>query len=91
MTGQKPCLRCLLEDMAADDSIRSLREYIAAYPGDRRVSEEVYLERLGRCRECDMLINGMCRECGCYVEIRALKPGQECAAPVKRWNRSDGY
>ena len=89
MPGQKPCLRCLLEDLDQDGITQGLREYIESYPADRRVSEEIYRERLARCRECERLINAMCAECGCYIEIRALKPGQECAAPVKRWKRID--
>ncbi len=82
---QKPCLKCLLAELAETDYTRSLKEYIAAVPEDRRVDEETYQARLSCCRECDDLQNGMCAQCGCYVELRALKPEQRCPAPVKRW------
>ncbi|MBR6872933.1 MAG: hypothetical protein IKN17_05450 [Ruminococcus sp.] len=83
--GGKPCLKCLLAQLDPDDYTQSLLDYIRNVPEDRRVSEEVYQDRLSRCRECDRLINGMCAECGCYVELRALRPGAYCAGAVKRW------
>lgn len=86
MTGsRKPCLRCLLKEMGEDSNALSLLEYIKKVPADRRVSEEIYQKRLAQCRQCDKLINGMCSECGCYVELRALKPSADCASPSKRW------
>ena len=85
MEQKKPCLRCLLEDMDSDSYAAGIISYIKNVPADRRVSEEIYQQRLNACRECDKLINGMCLECGCYVQIRALKPAAECASPRKRW------
>ena len=86
---QKPCLRCLLSELGSTDYTRSLLEHIRSVPEDRRVSEEIYQARLRECRQCDRLLNALCLECGCYVELRALKPGAECAAAVKRWHRTD--
>ena len=85
MEQQKPCLRCLLAELDGDAYALSLIEYIKKVPEDKRVDETVYQRRLALCRECDKLINGMCTECGCYVELRALKPASDCASPVKRW------
>lgn len=82
---QTPCKKCLLAELGETDWSKSLLEYIAAVPPDMRVEEAVYQERLARCRECDDLVSGMCRQCGCYVELRALKPDQKCAAPEKKW------
>ncbi|MBR4554993.1 MAG: hypothetical protein IKO27_05310 [Ruminococcus sp.] len=85
MEGRKPCLKCLLAELDYDEYTQSLLDYIKKVPADRRVSEEVYQSRLAQCRSCEKLINGMCAECGCYVELRALKSASDCAAPVKRW------
>ena len=48
-----------------------------------KASEELYEERLSVCKECDMLLTGMCRSCGCYVELRAAVTKNYC--PRKKW------
>ena len=85
MSGQKPCVRCLIAELDYDEYTQSLLDYIKSVPADRRVSEEEYQRRLGFCRSCGRLLSGMCLECGCYVEVRALKPNAECASAEKRW------
>ncbi len=82
---QKPCKKCLLAELGETDYTKSLLEYIAAVPPDQRVGEELYQARLSLCRKCDELQNGMCLQCGCYVELRALKPSQSCASAEKKW------
>ncbi len=77
----KLCRKCLLAELSEDDYIRSLKEYIADYPADKRVSEEEYQRRLGVCTGCERLSNGMCAVCGCYAEVRALKPNAGCPEP----------
>ena len=52
-----------------EEYFRSLREYIANLDPDIKTSEPLYEDRLAVCKECDMLLDGMCRSCGCYVEI----------------------
>ncbi len=85
MEGQKPCLRCLLAELEGDEYARSLEDYIKKVPEDKRVDEETYRRRLEQCSSCGRLINAVCLECGCYAELRALKPGAGCPAPEKRW------
>lgn len=83
----KLCRKCLLAEMSEDDYLRSLKEYIEEYPKDRRVSDEEYSRRLGHCTGCDNLSSGMCGICGCYVELRALKPNSGCPDPSgDRWS-----
>ena len=79
------CRKCLLEDMDEDDFLRDMRSYIAAYPADKKVSEEEYRQRLDFCKDCEKLVDGMCVLCGCYVELRALKIGMRCADIDKKW------
>lgn len=79
------CKRCLLEDIDRDAYTEKLMEYIAAVPEDQRVDDEEYQRRLDECKGCDKLADGMCAVCGCYVQLRALKPASYCPGEVKRW------
>ena len=56
--------------MNENDFLRDMRSHIAAYPEDKRVSEEEYRRRLDFCKNCEKLVDGMCVLCGCYVEDR---------------------
>ncbi|MDY3745248.1 MAG: DUF6171 family protein [Lachnospiraceae bacterium] len=38
-----------------------------------------------RCRQCDRLLNGMCRICGCFVEMRAAIKVKSCPDVVPKW------
>jgi hypothetical protein len=66
-----------------EEYFRSLHEYIENLDPDIKASEALYEQRLGKCRECDMLFQGMCRKCGCYVELRAAVEKNVC--PGKNW------
>lgn len=82
------CRKCLLRDMAGQEEyFRSLREYIENLDEDVRTPAVVYEERLKACRECDLLLDGMCRSCGCYVELRAAVAGRSC--PWNRWKAAE--
>ena len=48
-----------------------------------KADEALYEERLAVCKECDLLLEGMCRICGCYVELRAAIEKNAC--PWKKW------
>ena len=41
--------------------------------------------RLNICKECDLLINGMCKLCGCFVEIRAAVKKNYCPNKNRYW------
>ena len=88
MADRPPC-RCLLKE-ADPDLGRIVAEYVDALPEEARVPEEVYRRRLTACEACPRLADGMCLDCGCYVEARAAKAGLKCpGVPAKweRWNR----
>lgn len=88
MDNLRLCKKCLIRDMADQNKIfQTLRDYIENLDIDIRAGEELYEERLSLCRECDMLFQGMCRKCGCYVELRAAVKANGC--PGKRW-REEG-
>ena len=78
------CRRCLMRDMAGQEEyFRSLRDYIDNLDQDIKVSPAVYEARLDLCRDCEMLLQGMCRKCGCYVELRAIVAKNAC--PDRKW------
>lgn len=80
----RPCRKCLIRDMKGQEAyFRSLREYIENLDMDIRVSDSLYEERLHVCKECGMLLEGMCRRCGCYVELRAAVLKNHC--PGEKW------
>lgn len=80
----RECRRCLVRELAgSEDILGSIQAYIANLEPSERLEGEAYEKRLLRCRECDYLISGMCRACGCYVELRAAKSAEEC--PYDKW------
>lgn len=82
--NQRYCRKCLTRDMVGkEEYFRSLREYIANLDPEIKADEALYEERLGICKECDLLLEGMCRICGCYVELRAVVAKNIC--PRKKW------
>lgn len=82
---QKFCRRCLLSELSQDGYFESVYEYIRSIPSEEKVAQEEYLQRLERCRNCDSLVNGMCRECGCFVEVRAARKITHCPGVHPAW------
>jgi len=64
---------------------KSVYEYISSLPDDIKTGAALLNERLELCRACDALVNGMCKYCGCFVELRAAKKSQYCPHPVGKW------
>ena len=81
----QPCKKCLLAELAATDFTQSLLAYIQSVPEENRVDAETYQSRLAHCKACESLVSGICTQCGCFAELRALKPHQRCAAPERKW------
>lgn len=78
------CRRCLTRDMNGhEEYFRSLHAYIENMDPDIKAPNGLYEERLAVCRECEMLFQGMCKSCGCYVELRAAASKNVC--PWKKW------
>ncbi|MCI9073703.1 MAG: hypothetical protein HFH80_13060, partial [Lachnospiraceae bacterium] len=66
-----------------EEYFRNLQEYIANIELELKAPEAIYEERLAVCKDCDLLLEGMCRVCGCYVELRAAMKKNAC--PRHRW------
>ncbi|MCM1193914.1 MAG: DUF6171 family protein [Butyrivibrio sp.] len=78
------CRKCLTRELAGqEETYRTIREYIDNFDPDAKADGTLYEERLEICKECEMLLQGMCRSCGCYVELRAAMGKNVC--PKKKW------
>lgn len=79
------CQRCLVYEMADADRYKNLYEYIKNLDDELKVTDERYQERLAQCKKCDFLLAGVCRICGCYVEMRAAIKQRSCPHEDRKW------
>lgn len=78
------CKRCLLFSEVEENPYETIKGYIDSLDEVHKIEEEAYEERLSKCNDCDALINGMCKYCGCFVIVRAIKRNQVCPYPNRR-------
>ena len=79
------CKKCLLADIDENEYFKTILDYVASLPPEDKVSDAIYEQRLNICKECEDLVNGMCKKCGCYVELRAVKLFMNCPSEHKYW------
>ena len=83
-TEGRICRKCLVREATGQaDVYRTIKEYIDNLDSNIKADDLLYESRLGICKECEMLLTGMCRSCGCYVEMRAIVEKNGC--PRKKW------
>ncbi|MCM1049818.1 MAG: DUF6171 family protein [Clostridiales bacterium] len=80
---RRPCRKCLTTDMNESEYFANLHDYINNLDADIKVSGKIYDERLAVCKSCDLLMDGMCAACGCFVELRAVIGKNSC--PYDKW------
>lgn len=80
---RRHCRKCLTRDMDQKAYFENLHTYIRNLDEELKVEEPLYEERLSLCQDCDLLADGMCRACGCYVELRAVMKKNRC--PYDKW------
>lgn len=85
MEQKKICYRCLLEDMDEKSIMTEVKELINSIPEEEKADAAEYRRRLDICRKCSSLINGTCKKCGCYVELRAAGKKRTCPDTENRW------
>jgi hypothetical protein len=68
------------------DVYKSVYDYINAIPQEMKADAETVARRLEACKACDMLFDGLCRICGCFVEARASKKPSICPNNVDLWS-----
>lgn len=80
------CKKCLLLQAGENIKHQEIVDYLLTIPDDEKVSDNEYSRRITKCLDCQWLISGMCRKCGCYVEIRARIKNQNCPnIDDKKW------
>jgi DNA repair exonuclease SbcCD ATPase subunit len=83
--GKSFCRRCLLDEIFEADEYKNMQDYISSIDKHIKTEEIEYRRRLEVCTRCDNLINGMCRICGCFVEMRAAVKKNYCPDIEKKW------
>ncbi len=72
------CKKCLLYEAGEKVTYDEIMKYVDSLDKKSLVSEEEFETRIEGCKRCDYLISGMCRKCGCYVEVRARLNNMGC-------------
>ena len=85
MEEKRICKRCLIKEMPDSEYFQNMYDYIEHMDTDIKAPGEVYQDRLAVCKNCDSLLNGMCRLCGCFVEMRAAVAKNSCPAVRPKW------
>ena len=83
------CKKCLLDKVMSEAEYNHMQDYIKNIDINLRTSDKEYKKRLDTCMNCDDLINGMCKICGCFVEMRAAVKKNYCPNVNKKWYRID--
>lgn len=81
------CKKCLLDKVMGEAEYKHMQDYINAIDSHIKTNEEDYRIRLNACMECENLINGMCKLCGCYVEMRAAVKKNYCPNIKRKWDK----
>ncbi len=79
------CRRCLTKEMPDAQYYKNMYDYINNLDEEVKTPEDTYRKRLAACKECGDLLNGLCRICGCFVEMRAAVNKNYCPAIHPKW------
>lgn len=86
MEKRRVCKKCLIRDMADQaEYFQNMYDYIARLDESVKADQPLYEKRLIICKNCDLLTDGMCRACGCFVEMRAAIGKNSC--PYDKWQQ----
>lgn len=72
------CKKCLLLEAGELVTHDEIMKYVSTISSDELAADKVYENRIAYCMKCNNLISGMCRKCGCYVEVRARLKNAFC-------------
>lgn len=82
---QRFCKKCLLDELFEEKEYQHLQDYIKNLDKSMKTEDHEYNKRLNICMQCDNLINGMCKICGCFVEMRAAVKKNYCPDIENHW------
>ena len=52
--------------------------------GMRKVTQEIYNQRLALCTACEHYLRGRCSKCGCFLRAKAWWASEKC--PAEKWD-----
>lgn len=81
-SGLRECKACIMAKIDAEFAA-NLEQKIKHIDEELKVEPEMYQERMSICEGCDKLAQGLCRACGCYVELRGVMKRNSC--PYGKW------
>lgn len=81
----RDCKKCMPSGLSDTEYYKSVSGYISNIPDELRTPKETYDYRLDQCIRCKYLVNGLCRLCGCFVEIRAATIKNYCPNKIAYW------
>lgn len=84
------CRKCLPRQELDRDYFDNLARYIERMDEALKVDQDTYEARLSICGKCERLINGMCRLCGCFIELRAAQRVRRCPDIPAKWDAVRG-
>lgn len=67
--------------MKAWDFARAIARFVT--DGCHTVTSGQYRQRLEACRDCEHRKGGKCLQCGCWAQLKARLPAEQC--PAGRW------
>lgn len=79
------CKKCLIYEMAEKEQYQSMYTYISQLDEEIKAEDALYQQRLAECKHCESLFNGLCRICGCFVEMRAAVKKNSCPSSKAKW------
>lgn len=79
------CKKCLLDKVLKEEEYLHMKRYIEGIDSYIKTEDVEYQRRLDICIKCENLINGMCKICGCFVEMRAAVRKNYCPDIDKKW------
>jgi DNA repair exonuclease SbcCD ATPase subunit len=83
--NNRTCRRCLLDEIFEVEEYKNMQEYIKSIDKHIKTEEGEYIRRLKLCKKCNNLVNGMCKICGCFVEMRAAVKKNYCPNIRGKW------
>ena len=75
----------MLDKVFEEDEYKNLKDYLNSIDEEIKADDTEYNRRLEICKQCDNLFNGMCKVCGCFVEMRAAVKKNYCPDVNKMW------
>lgn len=75
-----------MQEAGENAVFQTVSDYLNTLDKALMTDTALYNKRLSFCKDCEYLISGMCRKCGCYVELRAALKDKVCPdLDNKKW------